>query len=109
MKLKIDITALNKMCTKNPEPRLDFETGQPKIDKATGLPLFSVQLMVLDADGAEIIAVTVAGDPKVVVGQQVTVTNLIAMPWSQNGKSGIAFRADAITPADGKTVPAPRG
>ncbi|ARR77845.1 hypothetical protein MOTT12_02181 [Mycobacterium intracellulare subsp. yongonense] len=36
MKLKIDTTAVSFICTKNPEPRTDFGTGQPKIDKAVG-------------------------------------------------------------------------
>jgi hypothetical protein len=107
MKLKVDTASKSIMCTKTAEPRTDFETGQPKIDKATGLVLWQVQLMVLDSDGADVISVTVPGEPKVVVGQQVSVTNLVALPWNQNGKSGIAFRADAITPVDGKPT-APR-
>lgn len=107
MRIKVNTASDPIMCTKTGEPRTDFETGQPKIDKATGLVLWQVQLMVLDSDGAEIISVTVPGEPKVVVGQQVSVTNLVALPWNQNGKSGIAFRADAITTADGKPA-APR-
>ncbi|BAX96705.1 putative regulatory protein [Mycobacteroides stephanolepidis] len=104
MKLKVDTAAVQFMCTKNPEPRTDFGTGQPKIDKATGTVLHQVQLMALDADGGDVLAVTVAGQPKVTVGQQVSVTNLVATPWSQDGRSGVAFRADAITSADGKTA-----
>ena len=107
MKLKIDTTSVGWMCTKNAEARIDFESGQPKIDKGSGLPLFSVQLMALDSDGAEILAVTVAGDPKVTVGQHVTVTGLVALPWNQNGKSGVAYRAEAITTTDSKTPPPP--
>ncbi|SHW50988.1 regulatory protein [Mycobacteroides abscessus subsp. abscessus] len=105
MKLKIDTSAVSWMCTKSAEARIDFESGHPKIDKGTGLPLYAVQLMALDTDGAEILAVTVAGEPKVTVGQSVTVSNLVALPWNQNGKNGIAYRADAITVADAKAVP----
>ncbi|SKW39277.1 regulatory protein [Mycobacteroides abscessus subsp. massiliense] len=47
---------------------------------------------------------TVAGEPRVTVGQQVAVTNLVATPWSQEGRSGVAFRADSITSADSKTA-----
>lgn len=104
MKLKVDTSAVSFMCTKTPEPRTDFGTGQPKIDKATGAVLYQVQLMALDADGGDMLAVTVAGEPKVTVGQQVSVTNLVATPWSQDGRSGVAFRADAITNADGKAA-----
>lgn len=102
MKLKVDTSAVSFMCTKAPEPRTDFGSGQPKIDKATGAVLFQVQLMALDADGGDVLAVTVAGEPKVIVGQQVTITNLVATPWSQDGRSGVAFRADAISASEGK-------
>lgn len=104
MKLKVDTSAVSFMCTKNPEPRTDFGSGQPKIDKATGAVLFQVQLMALDADGGDVLSVTVAGEPKVAVGQQVSVTSLVATPWSQDGRSGVAFRADAITSADAKNA-----
>ena len=60
------------------------------------MPLWQVQLMALDASGGDVIAVTVAGDPNVTVGQPVQVDGLVALPWSQEGRSGIAFRADAI-------------
>ncbi|WP_100467003.1 hypothetical protein [Mycobacteroides abscessus] len=104
MKLKVDTSAVSFMCTKTPEPRTDFGSGQPKVDKATGAVLYQVQLMALDADGGDVLSVTVAGEPRVAVGQQVTVTNLVATPWSQEGRSGVAFRVDSITSADGKTA-----
>jgi len=104
MKLKVDTTAVSFMCTKTPEPRTDFGSGQPKVDKATGAVLFQVQLMALDADGGDVLSVTVAGEPKVSVGQPVVVTNLVATPWSQEGRSGVAFRAEAIASADSKTA-----
>ena len=102
MDLKLDVNRTGFTVTHDAVLRKVFETGQPKIDKTTGLPQYAVQMLALDATGGEVVTVTVPGDPKVTVGQQVTVTNLIALPWSQNGKSGIAFRADAITAADSK-------
>jgi len=51
-----------------------------------------------------VLAVTVVGEPKVVVGQPVSVTGLVALPWSQDGRSGIAYRAEAITATDPGTV-----
>lgn len=104
MKLKIDTTAVSWMCTKTAEARTDFETGQPKVDKTTGLVLWQVQLMALDSDGAEVLTVTIPGEPKVTVGQQVAVVNLVATPWNQNGRAGVAYRADAITVAEGKSA-----
>jgi hypothetical protein len=96
MKLRIDTTGVSFVCTRTPEQRIAFDSGQPKIDRETGLPLYQVQLMALDASGGDVIAVTVAGDPTVTVGQPVRVECLVALPWSQEGRSGIAFRADAI-------------
>ncbi len=97
MKLKIDTTGVSFTCTRAPEQRVNFDTGQPRVDKATGLPLWLVQVMALDQSGGDVIAVTVAGEPKVSTGRAVTVTELVALPWSQDGRSGIAYRADAIT------------
>ena len=53
--------------------------------------------MALDESGGDVISVTVAGEPQVFAGRAVTVTGLVALPWSQDGRSGIAYRADAIT------------
>ncbi|WP_156297542.1 SCO3933 family regulatory protein [Mycobacterium paragordonae] len=96
MKLKIDTTGVSFVCTREPEQRVAFDTGQPRIDRETGQPLWQVQLMALDGSGAEIIAVTVAGDPSVTVAQPVQVEGLVALPWNQDGRSGVAYRADAI-------------
>jgi hypothetical protein len=96
MKLRIDTTGVSFVCTRAPEPRIAFDSGQPKTDRESGLPLRQVQLMALDISGGDVLAVTVAGDPNVAVGQPVQVDGLVALPWSQEGRSGIAFRADAI-------------
>jgi hypothetical protein len=99
MKLKIDTAGVTFVCTRLPEQRIAFDTGQPKVDRETGLPLWQVQLMALDASGADIIAVTVPGDLTITVGQPAQVDGLVALPWNQEGRSGIAFRADAIRAA----------
>src|SRR5271156_5619895 len=96
MKLRIDTAGVSFVCTRAPEQRLAFDSGQPKVDRETGLPLWQVQLMALDASGGDVIAVTVAGDPNLTVGQPVQINGLVALPWNQEGRSGIAFRADAI-------------
>lgn len=89
MKSRIDTSGTTFVCTRAPEPRTAFDTGQPKIDQPTGLPLWLAQLMALDSFGGEVIAVTVAGDPKITVGQPVQVEGLVALPWSQAGRSGV--------------------
>ena len=54
--------------------------------RETGVPLWDAR-------------VTVAGTPpEVVPGQPVQVLGLIAFPWQQDGRSGVAYRADAIEP-----------
>jgi hypothetical protein len=96
MKLKIDTAGVSFVCTRAPEQRVSFDTGQPRIDRETGKPLWQVQLMALDVSGAEVIAVTVAGDPGLTVAQPVRVDGLVASPWNQEGRGGVAYRADAI-------------
>src|SRR6202171_6074697 len=91
MKLRIDTTGVSFVCTRAPEQRVAFDTGQPRIDRETGQPLWQVQLMALDVSGAEVIAVTVAGEPGVTVAQPVQVDGLIAPPWNQDGRSGVAY------------------
>ncbi|KAA1430549.1 SCO3933 family regulatory protein [Mycolicibacter arupensis] len=100
MKLRIDTTGVTFLCTRIPEQRTNFDTGAPRVDKATGQALWQVQLIALDATGGEVLAVTVVGEPKVIVGQPVAVAGLVALPWSQDGRSGIAYRAEAITATD---------
>jgi hypothetical protein len=90
MKLRINTKGVSFTCTRAPEPRTSFESGQPRIDKATGLPLWLVQVMALDSDGGDVIAVS----------------GLVAVPWSQDGRSGVAYRADAITAGDSATATA---
>jgi hypothetical protein len=53
----------------------------------------------MDETGAEVIRVTVAGTPpEVVPGQPVQVDGLVAFPWQQDGRAGVAYRADAVNP-----------
>ncbi|MFW0789932.1 hypothetical protein [Gordonia sp. CPCC 205333] len=97
MRLKIDTSGSQFIVTKAPEPRMHFDSGSPKLDPTTGLQLYAVQVLALDDAGGEVITVTVVGDPKVVVTQPVTLTGLVAIPWAQGDRSGVAFRADTLT------------
>jgi len=42
MKLRIDTAGVSFVCTRAPEPRIAFDTGQAKTDRETGLPLWQV-------------------------------------------------------------------
>ena len=92
MRLTIDISGVQCQVTKNPEQKLD-QNGKQKIDRE-GRPMWTTQVMALDATGGEVLNVTVAGTlPTVTVGQMVKPVGLEAIPWNNNGKHGVAFRA----------------
>ena len=84
MKLPIDTSAIAFLCAMPPEPVVDFETRRPKADE-NGEPLYTVQLLVMGEDSADLIAVKVSG--------------LVAQPWTMADRSGVSFRAARIEPA----------
>ena len=96
MKLYVDTTGKQVTVSKDPEPKLD-QNGTQRSDKKTGRLMWSTQVVVLDETGAEVIAVTTAGEkPDVKVGQPVSVSSLEAIPWAANGRNGVAFRATEL-------------
>jgi hypothetical protein len=99
LRLPIDTTELRFVATTTPEPVVDFTTRAPKADE-NGEPLFVVQLVALAAEGGgELITVKTPGAPKnVSAGTFVTVTDLVATPWSMNDRSGVSFKAASVVP-----------
>lgn len=75
-------------------------TFREKHDRQSNAPLFVVELVAKESDnGAEVIKVTVAGaPPNITEDQQVAPVGLQALPWAQNGRNGVAFRAESIEP-----------
>lgn len=110
MRLIIDTSKVSFTVSRDAQAKTEHKDGKPagqKIDRNTGFPLWTVQLVAMEADGAEVINVTVAGQepPKVNAGQLVTPVELQAIPWAQNGKNGTAFRAIELKPvAAGKSA-----
>ena len=101
MKLYVDTGSKQVTVTKDPTERLD-EKGRQRTDRATGRPMWSTQVFVLDDDGGEVLAITTAGEkPNVKVGQVVAVSKLEALPWATNGRNGVAFRAEEIKATGG--------
>jgi len=96
MRLPIDTSQLTFMCAAPARPVTDFETKQHKADLVTGELLYKVQTVALDSEGAEIIQLTVAGDPKVAQGAMLKLTGLVALPWSMGDRSGVSFRANKV-------------
>jgi predicted deacylase len=97
MQLEIKTEGVEFVVSRLPQPKNDTD-GRQKADRTTGEPLFTTELVAMDDTGAEVIKVTTAGEPKVVKRQGVAVRRLVATPWNVDGRGGVAFRADAITP-----------
>ena len=98
MRLSIDTSGVSCQVTRNPEQKLD-QNGKQKVDRE-GRPMWTTQVMALDETGGEVLAISVAGAvPQVTVGQVVKPVGLEAIPWNNNGKHGVAFRAVELRPA----------
>ena len=97
-------------CTSLPEVRADPDTGEARVDRRTGQPLYlvGVAVKVEGERAAYVLDVQVPGEPAgLVVGQPVVVEQLEAMPWERDGRSGVVFRAARIAADAEHFVPAP--
>jgi hypothetical protein len=99
--LTIDVVGKEFLVTKTPRPQLDHG-GEQRKDKENGKPLWGTQVSVIDDDGGEIITINTSGmlPPEVTVGDYSDVVGLVAIPWNNSGRSGVAYRADDIKPVD---------
>jgi hypothetical protein len=109
MRLPIDTSRLKFLVVAEAEPLRQYEEGKPREAWAprtdvNGEILWRVQLVALGDGEAEIIRVAVPGDPKVAQGDMVSVDALTAQPWEMEGRSGMAFRCQAIGPAAPRPV-----
>lgn len=105
MKLKMDTAGMQFLIAVAPQPARDWDTKEQRVD-ADGQPVFSVQLVALEDGAAQLLHVKVAGDPgPLPQGTPVKVTNLVATPWSLDGRSGVSFRAERVE----ALAPAPNG
>ena len=103
-KLILDITECEFQSGGAFSPKTDKD-GTQRRDRATGLPLFAVNLVMWSGEGndrqAETILVTVATDNPPLLEQMdfVNVTVLEAVPWVPNSGGGvrIAYRAESVT------------
>jgi hypothetical protein len=94
-------------CTVGPQPYADWESGEARTDRETGLPLYQVGVTVrlVGTREAEVITIQVPGEPVgLVEDERVTVYDLAVAYWSREGRSGLTYRASAITHAN---APAP--
>ncbi len=95
-----------------PAPYTDRESGEVRKDRDSGLPLYLVGVNVSNPDAREAysLMIQVAGEPAagLALNQVVKVYDLTASPWDRDGRSGVTYRASAITPASAP-APAPTG
>ena len=101
MRLPIDTSRLQFLVVGDAEPLKQYEEGKPREAWAprvdvNGEVLWRVQLVALGDGEAEIIRVAVPGDPKVAQGEMVRVEGMTAQAWEMEGRSGMAFRAQAV-------------
>ena len=106
MQLEIKTEGVEFVVSRAPQPKNDND-GRQKADRDSGAPLYVTELVAMDDTGAEVIKVTTAGEPRVTARQLVTVVKLVATPWNIDGRGGVAFRAEAISPVPSGTAPAP--
>jgi hypothetical protein len=97
MQLEIKTEGVDFVVSRAPQPKNDND-GRQKTDRETGELLHVTELVAMDETGAEVIKVTTAGAPRITKRQLVTVLKLVATPWNIDGRGGVAFRAEAITP-----------
>jgi hypothetical protein len=108
VRLPIDTSRLKFLVVAPAEPLRQYEEGKPREVWAprtdgNGEVLWRAQLVALGDGEAEIIRVAVPGDPKVGQGEMVAVDALTAQAWEMDGRSGMAFRAQAIRSAAGRS------
>jgi hypothetical protein len=101
MRFPIDTSRLKFLVVAAGEELRQFEEGKPRDawarrTDANGEVLWRVQVVALGDGDAEIIRVTVPGDPKVGQGEMVRVQDMTVQGWEMDGRSGMTYRAAAI-------------
>lgn len=96
MILKLDVSDVEFMVTKDPAPKLDHD-GEQRTDP-DGRLKWVTQVVATDSSGGEILMINTSGDaPKVEMGDFVTPVGLQAQPWTgSHGKHGISYLAREI-------------
>lgn len=101
MRLSIDTTGKRFIITRKPEPKVD-QNGVQRVDKGAQLPMWTTQMVAIDQEGGEVITVTTTAHeaPDLVVDDEVRPVELVAIPWSTNGRAGVAYKAAGIYPIE---------
>ncbi|MGW8569754.1 SCO3933 family regulatory protein [Streptomyces niveus] len=88
------------MCVVPPEPRINPETQQPRVDRdGHAVWVVGVSVRQRETRRADVIDVAVPGEPSgIAEGMRVRLDNLVAVAWEIDGRKGTSFRATAIAP-----------
>lgn len=95
------------VCVMAPEAKVaDMQTGEVRKDRRSGQVVWTVGVCAMRGRDSSVIQIAVVGEPAgLSVGAPVRVVDLEAVPWERDGRSGVAWRAEAVLPA----VPAAPG
>ena len=97
MQLPIDTQTFQFQTVGPAEPVIDFETKAPRIDTATGQPLFQVTLFAISGNRGDKFVAKVPGEPKGLGAfTPVRVVGLVAATWDMGDRHGVSFRAERI-------------
>jgi hypothetical protein len=100
MRLPIDTNSLAFICAGDAQPVVDYDTRRPKTDD-NGVPLYQVALVAMTDGTAEVLNVKVPGQPTgLAAGAPVRLVEMVAIPWAMGERSGVAYRAARIEPAN---------
>lgn len=100
-RIPVDCAALGDMRFLAGEARMD-QDGKPVL--RDGVPVQRVSVLVRPADGRqEVIEINVTRVEPVRMGDlaRVRIMNLTARPWVIDGRDGISWNADDVTPLGG--------
>jgi hypothetical protein len=103
-RLAIDTSGLKFLAVSAAEPLKKFEDGKPReawaprIDE-NGEVLWRLEVVMFGDGEADVVRLTVPGDPGVGEGEMVRVEGLTAQAWEMDGRNGMSFRATAIRSA----------
>jgi hypothetical protein len=71
-----------------------------------GRALYSISIVAIGGEGADILIVKVAGLPKgITAGSPVKVGDLVATTWQMKDRNGVSFRAESIDSLGASVTP----
>ncbi|NUK70674.1 hypothetical protein HRW23_18480 [Streptomyces lunaelactis] len=103
--IPVDTTGAVVMVAQPPQPKIaNRQTGEVAIDRETGAPLMTIDVMFVMNGNAEILTLTVLETGvtgELATGTPVGLTGVVARPWENEfggqKRHGISFRAVAVT------------